>query len=610
VFLLVGRLDCGQDGSVPAWLKDGNEVTEIGARALSCVSPYQASEGGDGRVTVILLVGPNRLLTSPGSLVLETARGEQVLDIPRIRSRLSDLKTLCRDGLAGLPAQTRNQITDFLATSAGEMDAGTLEVSKSLGQVRDALRKGFPVYEPKPDKQRGVWVDNIMAVDDRSFYVQGWLRDEEGEVVRLTAVSPEGNRVELYKKLFRTSRPDVAKLFETLREDENLDAELGFVCFFKTPVPSLLRTGWVLEMENAAGVAVEAATPAVVRGPAKVRDMILGDPARQRHLPEQLMTTHVFPAVNRIQEKLAAEATTKAVVQFGDPPPRPKASLIIPIYQRVEHLEMQLAEFADDRDMHEADLIYVLDSPEDADSFLHGAENIFPIYRVPFRIAFMRANAGFGGANNTGASLARGSLLLFMNSDILPDGPGWLRAMSDFYESTPRCGVLGPKLVYADDTIQHAGMRLFQPIGAPRSAIWLDDHYFKTLHRSFPPANVTRVVPAISGACSMISHELYKEVGGFRGIYVRGDYEDYDLCWRVMEKGYDNWYLADVELYHLESQSYPSELRSVSNRYNAWLHSHLWRDRIERVMDHFDSAVHAGEPNSGHRSRAPLKSHS
>ena len=78
----------------------------------------------------------------------------------------------------------------------------------------------------------------------------------------------------------------------------------------------------------------------------------------------------------------------------------------------------------------------------------------------------------------------------------------------------------------------------------PGSSVWHDAHYFKCLHRSFPAANVSRPVPGLSGACLMVSRELYEQLGGLRGIYVRGDYEDFDLCLRLAEAGRQNWYSA------------------------------------------------------------------
>jgi len=87
----------------------------------------------------------------------------------------------------------------------------------------------------------------------------------------------------------------------------------------------------------------------------------------------------------------------------------------------------------------------------------------------------------------------------------------------------------------------------------------------------------------------MIDRKLYDELGGLRGTFVRGDYEDSDLCLQLTESGRENWYLPDVELYHLEGQSYSATAeqasdRYLANRYNAWVHTHMWHDRIEQIM--------------------------
>ena len=91
-------------------------------------------------------------------------------------------------------------------------------------------------------------------------------------------------------------------------------------------------------------------------------------------------------------------------------------------------------------------------------------------------------------------------------------------------------------------------------------------------------------MPAVSGACLMIGRELYEELGGLRGIFVQGDYEDTDLCLRLRERGLDTWYLPEVELYHLEGQSYALETRQAMSRYNVWLHSRTWDEEIECTM--------------------------
>ena len=54
-----------------------------------------------------------------------------------------------------------------------------------------------------------------------------------------------------------------------------------------------------------------------------------------------------------------------------------------------------------------------------------------------------------------GAALARGPLLLFLGSHVLPDRPGWLRGLSDFYKSKERLGALGAKMLSEEDLVRY-----------------------------------------------------------------------------------------------------------------------------------------------------------
>jgi GT2 family glycosyltransferase len=257
-------------------------------------------------------------------------------------------------------------------------------------------------------------------------------------------------------------------------------------------------------------------------------------------------------------------------------------SIVVPLYGRVDFLEQQLVQFDSDPELEAADLIYVLDSPELAGELESYAADLYELYRIPFRLVVLKRNVGLAAARNAGASLAWGRLLLFLDSDVLPDRPGWLGRMTSCYDSKPDIGALGAKLLYEDDALQHAGVRFRRD--SP-SALWESEHYFKGLHRSLPAANAGRPVPAVTGACLMIDGGLYRELDGFRDAYVRAGFEDADLCLRLAELGRENWYFPDVELYHLEGQSFRSEPRELAMRYNAWLHTHLWGDRMEHLTE-------------------------
>jgi O-antigen biosynthesis protein len=107
----------------------------------------------------------------------------------------------------------------------------------------------------------------------------------------------------------------------------------------------------------------------------------------------------------------------------------------------------------------------------------------------------------------------------------------------------------------------------------------------------FPEANVARAVPAVTAACLLVDRQLYERVGGLSGAYVQGDYEDSDFCLRLLDAGRENWYLPDVELYHLEGQSYPDPVRRMNSEFNCWLHTYLWHEQIETAMARFATPV-------------------
>ena len=93
----------------------------------------------------------------------------------------------------------------------------------------------------------------------------------------------------------------------------------------------------------------------------------------------------------------------------------------------------------------------------------------------------------------------------------------------------------------------------------------------------------------MTAACLMIERALYRELDGLRSIYIQGDYEDSDLCLRLGEAGYENWYRPEVALYHLEGRSYATAERQANALYNAWLQTSHWGQRIEQLMSEQDA---------------------
>jgi GT2 family glycosyltransferase len=502
-----------------------------------------------------------------------------------------DLRSLVREELAPLDAQAREAVLATLARATAQEGGASPELSRALHAIREVLRERLPRCEVDERQPTGLSVEQLLAVDDSSFWIHGWMHDEDGGgAVRV--LSPEGARTDIIGSAFRYERPDVVE-FYSARGTERTRRH-GFTAFFTVTAPSLLPNGWIAELHTGQGVQVEVQCPAVLGDPHAVRSIILGELDAREPLGRTLASEHGRHALTRLQKRIVSESQLESVDLYGQPPPAPAVSIVIPLYKRLDFIEHQLLQFSRDPDFARVELIYVLDSVEQKDELALQARALFALYGVPFKVLNLSAGAGYAGANEHGIAASRAKRLLLLNSDVIPDRPGWLSAMCDFYDATDGIGALGPKLLYEDDSLQHAGLYFHR---APGSGLWENAHCFKGLHRSFPPANVARAVPAVTAACMLIDRDRYERAEGLPLHYVQGDYEDSELCLRLAQAGLANWYLPGVELYHLEGQSYTPDVRRVPSEYNMWLHTELWGERIEEAMEGFD-------PNATVRRRA------
>lgn len=557
---------------------DAVSGTRNTARATTVLHRLELDDGEAGLVRFIAVVDA-QVFSEGGVLDVD---GVGVEFDPEVE--LIDPESFAVAVLAGADSSTRNRAALMVATASS---SGTGPVSTHLAQqlrrFRDGARIPLPHCEIARDLPLGVFVDSLYRVDERSFYIRGWQRGTNATLESLAVVAPEGLRAELFGNLVRYSRGDVEDFYGA-GSDAPGSARPGFVAYFELATASCLADGWVLEMRTNVGDAVEYPVPPVIEDRTTLREMVLNDLAHETPDHESLLRDHAFPCLAAMQDRWARNGAIETVTQFGSSPVKPEVSVIVPLYGRIDFVEHQLAQFVDDPDFADVELIYVLDSPELAEALANVAPALFELYGVAFRTVTLRSNLGFARANTLGVSCASGRLLLLLNSDVLPDGPGWLTRLIAFHDGTPNLGAVGPKLIYEDESIQHAGMYFSKVQG---TGCWENVHYFKGLHRSFAPANETRIVPALTGACLLISRHLWDQVGGFKGVYVQGDFEDSDLCLRLKKRGFDCWYLPEVELFHLEGQSYPTQLRRLTSRFNAWLHTYLWGEDIVALMGEF-----------------------
>ncbi|EKE72281.1 glycosyltransferase family 2 protein [Oceanibaculum indicum] len=430
----------------------------------------------------------------------------------------------------------------------------------------------------------GGGIDLAVPCGDAGIYLRGWLWDPHEALQRFDVVSAYGEKTSALDRLVRIDDEKVGKHFQKnglpmLREKP------GFVAFL--PMAKGARHGLQTraELDFAGGVKIDLMSPVSQMTPRLARDLVLRSVPRESVTPEILETLY-HPALGALQAECLTGKRIDRVVSFGTQPTKPGVSIVIPLYGRYDFIRAQWMRFAFDPDLTNAELIYVLDKPEDAaevDSLLRGLHLTFG---VPCRLAVNAENYGFAGASNLGASLATAPMLLFLNSDVVPMGHGWLSQMLGFYKATPEIGLLGPKLLFPDGSIQHAGLHFIGGI----TQWWLNGVYCKGYPADWPAACTSREVPAVTGACMMIARGKYEAVGGIPEHYVIGDFEDTDLSLRCRRQGWRNWYMADAALMHMERASiegHASYSLAPVDAYNGWLHTKLWGADIAALQGAF-----------------------
>jgi len=150
---------------------------------------------------------------------------------------------------------------------------------------------------------------------------------------------------------------------------------------------------------------------------------------------------------------------------------------------------------------------------------------------------------------NVGAKQSKGEYLLFLNDDTEILQADWLDKMLG-QACQKHSGAVGCKLLYPDSNIiQHCGIVNYSS-GPSTYFTGCDDSGNYYFYRT--KANYNCV--AVTGACLIVNKDKYWEVDGFNEE-LPNDYNDLDLCFKLLEKGYYNISLNQVILYHYESLS-------------------------------------------------------
>lgn len=186
----------------------------------------------------------------------------------------------------------------------------------------------------------------------------------------------------------------------------------------------------------------------------------------------------------------------------------------------------------------------------------------------------------FSKLMNLGRKLSTGEYLLLLNNDVEVIHADWLGTMVS-YAQQERIGAVGVRLLYPDDTIQHAGVII--GLGG------IAGHSFVGSYREDPGYfNYIQSVnnySAVTAACLMVRADAWDRVGGMNEQF-EVEYNDVDFCLRLQEAGYNNVYLPQVELYHYESatRGHPHQSRASYERHLSEMEK--FSKRWQALIDH------------------------
>jgi len=259
----------------------------------------------------------------------------------------------------------------------------------------------------------------------------------------------------------------------------------------------------------------------------------------------------------------------------------PKVSILIPNKDHTEDLEKCLQSIWKKTTWDRFEVIVIENNSTDPATFAY-YEKARQRYDGLKVVTYPDKGFNFSAINNFGRKAAEGDYLLLLNNDTEVISPRWIEEML-MYAQQDRVGCVGAKLLYPDNTIQHAGIGF--------GFLTLAAH----MHKNFPvghPGYMGRLVYAqdvyaVTAACLMVRRSVYEQVNGLDESFAVA-FNDVDFCVRVREAGYTNVFTPFAQLYHYESKSRGLDENPVKRK--------RFISEVERFQKRWAKQLAAGDP--------------
>ena len=254
----------------------------------------------------------------------------------------------------------------------------------------------------------------------------------------------------------------------------------------------------------------------------------------------------------------------------------PLVSIIIPTKDLASTLDTCLTSLFQKTTYKNFEVIVVNNNSEEDDTFA-----LFDRYKKlykNFKVLDANFEFNYSKINNMAVKKCKGEYICLLNNDTEIISPNWLSVMVS-YASQPHIGAVGPKLLYPDETVQHGGVILGLGGVASHAYIGASKSDVGMYGRLRVPYNYS----AVTAACLVVSKRKYLEVQGLEEK-LKVAYNDIDFNIKLLEKGYYNVFVPQVELFHFESKSRGYD--TTSEKYQRFLKEEAfmyekWKNRLD-----------------------------
>ena len=229
----------------------------------------------------------------------------------------------------------------------------------------------------------------------------------------------------------------------------------------------------------------------------------------------------------------------------------PLVTILIPNKDHTDDLDKCLRSIRDKCSYKNLEIIVIENNSTEEATFAYYEQLKTAMPEV--RIIYWEKGFNFSAINNFGFRESHGEYILLLNNDtefITEDA--FERMLGHMMR--PEVGAVGVRLLYDDNTVQHAGVLVGGGGLADHPFKGKPDKYVGYMCRSV----TTQDVSCVTAACLLVRRSVYEEIHGL-DEKLEVAFNDVDFCMKIRAAGYLIVYDANVKLYHYESKSRGSE---------------------------------------------------